>query len=159
MVEKRYNNFGYSKFTNLYLRTTSGFDPSQLEAALAERNSLRDAISKIAMLRKQEIENQRVQKEEINRYKEKAENSDRLLEENNVANEKLKTVSSLNHKCSWFVSITTIGCKIDCFDNCFSDSTAKLSSIFLLLTPLRQALETYDCVNLLRKRNISINHY
>ena len=55
------------------------------------------------MLRKQEMENQRVQKEEINRYKEKAEKSDRLLEENNVANEKLKTVSSSRHACSRYV--------------------------------------------------------
>ena len=55
------------------------------------------------MLRKQEMENQRVQKEEINRYKEKAEKSDRLLEENNVANEKLKTVSSSRHTCSRYV--------------------------------------------------------
>lgn len=53
------------------------------------------------MLRKQEMENQRVQKEEINRYKEKAENNNRLLEEKNVANEKLKTVSSFRHTCSW----------------------------------------------------------
>ena len=29
----------------------------------------------------------------------------------------------------------------------------------LLLTPLRQARETYVCANLLRKRNISMNYY
>ena len=74
------------------LRTTSGFDPSQLEAALAERNSLREAISKIASLRKQEMENQRIQKEEIQKFKLKAQKSDHLLEENKAANEKLKTV-------------------------------------------------------------------
>ena len=74
-----------------------------MEQVLTERDKLRDAINKIANLRKQEMEGQKTLREDLEIYKKKAENNEvltlenkRLQEASAENTEQMKTVIIIN---------------------------------------------------------------
>ena len=74
-----------------------------MEQVLTERDKLRDAINKIANLRKQEMEGQKTLREDLEVYKKKAENNEvltlenkRLQEASAENTEQMKTVIIIN---------------------------------------------------------------
>ena len=72
-------------------------DSSQLDRAVTERDKLREAINKIANLRKQEMDNQKALREDLDEYKRKADktvtDNNRLMSENKEHDNQIKTVS------------------------------------------------------------------
>lgn len=78
-------------------RNPSQMDSSQLDRAVTERDKLREAINKIANLRKQEMDNQKALREDLDEYKRKADktvtDNNRLMSENKEHDNQIKTIT------------------------------------------------------------------